>query len=105
MAKEDSLQKLVKEVAEKIDEVMGLIESAIMIGDLRDAYRAPIHSKLNICVRALDTLQVQVGMAVDTPLPSDALNLPTSALIAEAGITVAVQTDIMVHNITGYAGN
>ena len=103
MAQVDSPQKLMKEVAETIDEVMGLIESAIMIGDLREAYRAPIHSKLLTCVRALDTLRVQVGLEVDHPMPT-AVPTPPTTLLGVGGVTVAVQTDIMIHNITGYTG-
>jgi hypothetical protein len=66
---------------------MGLIESAITIGDLREAYRVPIHSRLSKCVGALDTLREEVGVEVERPRSSVAPALPPSAPVLSLNMT------------------
>lgn len=66
----EDLQRSLKEVAGLVDEVTGLIESAIIVGDLREAYRTPIHSRLSKCVKVLDIL-VQEEVGVGGGRPSD----------------------------------
>ena len=65
---------------------MGLIESAITIGDLREAYRVPIHSRLSKCVSALDTLQEEVGAVVERPRSSVAPALLPSAPVLSSSM-------------------
>ena len=47
----------IKEAADKAIETMGLVETAIILGDLREAYRQPIRSRLQVCVTPLDKLE------------------------------------------------
>ncbi len=46
----------IKEAADRAIETMGLVENAIILGDLRDAYREPIRTRLHKCVTVLENL-------------------------------------------------
>ena len=54
----------IKEARRATDEAMGLIEHAIIIGDLRDAYRLPIRERLQKCRVAL--YHIHQDMAAST---------------------------------------
>ena len=47
----------IKEAADKAIETMGLVETAIILGDLREAYRQPIRSRLQVCVTVLEKME------------------------------------------------
>ena len=47
----------IKEATNNAIETMGLVETAIILGDLREAYREPIRSRLQVCVTLLDKLE------------------------------------------------
>ena len=47
----------IKEATNNAVEAMGLIENAIILGDLREAHKEPIRSRLQKCVTVLETLE------------------------------------------------
>ncbi len=51
------MQTNIKEATNNAVEAMALIEIAIILGDLREAYRAPIRERLQKCVQTLKTLE------------------------------------------------
>ena len=72
----------IKEAADKAIETMGLVESAIILGDLREAYRQPIRSRLQVCVTTLDKVEHNLPSCLAwTELQQQALKtLPTQEL-------------------------
>ena len=72
----------IKEAADKAIETMGLVESAIILGDLREAYRQPIRSRLQVCVTTLDNLKQDLPPCMAwTELQQQAMRtLPTQEL-------------------------
>ncbi len=62
-AAEPQLRTDLKEAVDKAIETMGLVENAIILGDLREAYRQPIRTRLQVCVTTLENLEKPLAMS------------------------------------------